>query len=114
MAKILIQTQDYENYAWVDGELQTGKDAYWKAKGGRDIFVPVPGFREYDTFAEKNLQMIVDSVREQIECSNEGYQSMIIGYQLVADDYMTDFEKSQLEYEGFIRYPAEVIELETV
>ena len=111
MAKILIQTQDYENYAWVDGELLTGKDAYWKAKGGRDIFVPVPGFREHSEFAEKNLQMIVDSVREQIECSNDGYQSMIIGYTLVADDYMTEFEQSQLEYEGFIRYPAEVIEL---
>ena len=114
MAKIYIQTQDYENYAWVDGELQTGKDAYWKAKGGRDIFVPVPGFREESEFADKNLRMIVDSVREQIECNNEGYQSMIIGCQLVADDYMTEFEQSQLEYEGRIAYPAEVIELEAV
>jgi len=114
MAKILIQTQDYENYAWVDGELLTGKDAYWKAKGGRDIFVPVPGFREYDTFADKNLQMIVDSVRDRIECANDGYMSTIIGYSLVADDYMTEFEQSQLEYEGRITYPAEVIELEAV
>ena len=114
MAKILIQTQDYENYAWVDGELLTGKDAYWKAKGGRDIFVPVPGFRINDTFADKNLRMIVDSVRDQIECANDGYMSTIISYQLVEDDYMTDFEKSQLEYEGSIRYPAEVIELEAV
>jgi hypothetical protein len=114
MAKILIQTQDYENYAWVDGELQTGKDAYWKAKGGRDIFVPVPGFREYDTFADKNLEQIVDSVRERIECNNDGYISTIIGYQLVDDDYMTEFEQSQLEYEGRITFPAEVIELETV
>ncbi len=115
MAKILIQTQDYENYAWrEDGTLGTGADAYWKAKGGRDIFVPVPGFREYDTFADKNLQMIVDSVREQIECNNEGYTSHIIGYSLVADDYMTEFEQSQLEYDGRITYPAEVIELETV
>jgi len=114
MAKILITTQDYENYAWVDGELLTGKDAYWKAKGGRDIFVPVPGFRANDTFADKNLRMIVDSVRDQIECNNDGYQSMIIGYELVDDDYMTDFERSQLDYEGSIRYPAEVIELEAV
>jgi hypothetical protein len=111
MAKIYIQTQDYENYAWVDGELLTGPDAYWKAKGGRDIFVPVPGFREYDTFAEKNLQMIVDSVRDRIECANDGYMSTIIGYSLVADDYMTEFEKDQLEYEGKVTYPAEVIEL---
>ena len=111
MAKILIQTQDYENYAWVDGVLQTGKDAYWKAKGGRDIFVPIEGFNEAHEFADKKLEMIVDSVRDRIECNNEGYQSMIIGYSIVADDYMTDFEKSQLEYDGRILYPAEVIEL---
>jgi hypothetical protein len=112
MAKIYIQTQDYENYAWnEDGSLGVGAEAYWKAKGGRDIFVPVPGFREYDTFAEKNLQMIVDSVRDRIECANDGYMSTIIGYSLVADDYMTEFEKDQLEYEGKVTYPAEVIEL---
>jgi hypothetical protein len=39
---------------------------------------------------------------------------MIIGYELVDDDYMTEFERSQLDYEGSIRYPAEVIELEAV
>ena len=112
--KLYIITQDYENYAWVDGVLQTGKDAYWKAKGGRDIFVPVPGFRPNDEFASKKLEMIVDSVRDRIECSNEGYTSHIIGYELVEDDYMTDFEKSQLEYEGRVVYPSEVIELEAV
>ena len=105
--KLLIITQDYENYAWVDGELQTGKDAYWKAKGGRDIFVPLVD-------STVDVASVVEAVRDRIEIANDGYTSHIIGYELVADDYMTDFEKSQLEYEGRIVYPAEVIELEAV
>jgi len=111
MAKIYIQTQNYENYAWVDGEIQTGADAYWKAKGGSDYFVLVPGFRENSEFAEKNLRMIVDSVRDLIECNNDWFQSSIIGYELVADDYMTEFEQSQLDFEGIIRFPTKTIEL---
>jgi hypothetical protein len=29
---------------------------------------------------------------------------------VVADDYMTEFEQDQLDYEGQIRYPAKVLE----
>ena len=40
MAKLLISTQVYENYAWrEDGSLGVGVDAYWKAKGGSDYVV---------------------------------------------------------------------------
>jgi hypothetical protein len=37
----------------------------------------------------------------------------IIDWSLVADDYVTDFERGQLEYEGQISFPATVLELET-
>ena len=41
MAKLLITTQVYENYAWnEDGSLGTGDNAYWKAKGGNDYVLP--------------------------------------------------------------------------
>jgi hypothetical protein len=30
----------------------------------------------------------------------------IIDFRIVADDYLTEFEQSQLAYEGSIRYPA--------
>ena len=37
MSKLLITTQVYENYAWLeDGSLGVGDQAYWKAKGGND------------------------------------------------------------------------------
>jgi hypothetical protein len=97
--KILITTQYRENYG-------TPAEPYWKFKGGEDYFIlgvdPVktaPG-------------VLVEQVRGQIEYSNEYTEEYILDWQLVADDYVTDFERGQLEYEGSIQYPARVLELE--
>jgi hypothetical protein len=46
------------------------------------------------------------ALRGQIEQDNDGFRETIIGWEVVADDYLTEFEKDQLEYEGVIRYPA--------
>jgi hypothetical protein len=51
------------------------------------------------------------AVRGDIEENNDYFRCQIIGWDIVADDFMTEFEKSQLEYEGEIRYPAKVLEL---
>lgn len=100
MSKLLITTQVYENYAWrEDGTLGTGADAYWKAKGGGEYVVK--NVDECDM-----IDVIVDRVRGQIEQNNDAFQESIIGYQIVADDYLTEFERDQLEFEGRIRYPA--------
>jgi hypothetical protein len=45
-------------------------------------------------------------LRPQIECDNEFYREYILGWEVVANDYLTEFEKSQLEYDGRIIYPA--------
>ena len=100
MAKLLIQTQVYENYAWVDGEIQTGKNAYWKAKGGNDYVVKK--FKGGDEAATTAVM----ALRGQIECADDYFMETIIGYQIVANDYLTEFEQSQLDYEGSIRFPA--------
>jgi len=34
----------------------------------------------------------------------------MVGYGVVADDYMTEFERSQLEYDGHIAYPAVMLQ----
>jgi len=52
------------------------------------------------------IDVIVDRARSQIEQDNDSFQETIIGYSLVADDYLTEFEQSQLDYEGKITYPA--------
>jgi len=93
MAKLYIFTQDYENYG-------SENDPHWKSKGGTDYFVPDFNGDEVTT---------VMLVREQIECNNEYYISSILGWEVVPNDYMTEFEQSQLDYEGSIRFPARVI-----
>ena len=99
MAKLLITTQVFENYAWrEDGTLGTGAEAYWKAKGGNDYVVK--------NFKGKDVTMAVMALREQIEQATDGYMEQIVDFNIVADDYLTEFERSQLEYEGRITFPA--------
>ena len=105
MAKLLIQTQVYENYAWMeDGTLGTGENAYWKAKGGSDYVIK--NFKDFNRVTEA-----VMAVRTQIEQDSDAFREHIINFEVVADDYLTDFEKSQWEYEGEIRFPAKELEL---
>ena len=93
MSKLYIFTQNYENYG-------SENDPYWKAKGGSDYFV-------YDFDGDEATTIML--VRDQIECDNAFYQSSILGWEVVPNDYMTEFEKDQLDYEGSIRFPARVI-----
>ena len=92
MAKLLIQTQVYENYG-------DANEPYWKPKGGADYVVKK--FKDFNAVTET-----VMALRSQIEQDNEYYREHIINFEVVADDYLTDFEKDQWEYEGKITYPA--------
>jgi hypothetical protein len=38
-------------------------------------------------------------------------EEYILGYEVVADDYLTEYERSQLKWDGKIEFPAKVIEL---
>jgi len=98
MAKLLISTQIYENYGAHDWDGVGQCPSYWKAKGGNDYVVKK--FRGGDEAAT----MAVMGLRAQIEQNNDYYQETIIGWKIVANDYLTEFERSQLEYEGKITY----------
>ena len=96
--KLLITTQVYENYGAHDWEGEGVCPQYWKAKGGCDYVV-------------KNINVnkvteTVMAVRGQIEEDNDHFRETIIDFRLVKDDYLTEFEQSQLAYEGTVRYPA--------
>ena len=98
MAKLLITTQVYENYGAHDWDGAGECPQYWKAKGGNDYVVK-----------RINVNSVTETVmalRGQIEQDNEGFRETIIGWEVVANDYLTEFEQSQLDYEGSIRYPA--------
>ena len=98
MAKLLITTQVYENYGAHDWDGGGECPQYWKAKGGSDYVVK-----------KINVNKVTETVmalRGQIEQDNQGFREHIIGWEVVANDYLTQFEKDQLEYEGKIRFPA--------
>ena len=97
MSKLLITTQVYENYGAHDWDGEGECPQYWKAKGGNDYVIKK--FKGDSTAT-------VMAVRGQIEQDSQYYREQIIGWEIVKDDYLTDFEKSQLEYEGKITYPA--------
>jgi hypothetical protein len=104
MSKLLITTQVYENYAWrEDGTIGTGAEAYWKAKGGNDYVV-----RNIDVNRAREL---ANAATREIEQANDYFTETVIGWEIVADDYLTEFEQSQLEYEGRIAYPATELEI---
>jgi hypothetical protein len=98
--KLLISTQIQENYGAHDWDGTGSCPQYWKFKGGSDYSYALGStLRNTETIAE-----IVEYFRKDIECDNEGFKEYIIGFEVVADDFLTDFEKSQLEYDGKITY----------
>lgn len=104
--KLHIYTQDQENYGAHDWDGTGECPQYWKFKGGEDFFVPLG-----NNVNSEKATAIVLAIRDDIEENSYYFRRQIVGWQIVADDFMTDFEKSQLEYEGEIRYPAKVLEL---
>ena len=93
MAKLSITTQVYENYG-------SAEEPYWKPKGGSDYVIK--NFKGGDEAAMTAIM----ALRSQIECNNDGYREYILSWEIVPDSFLTEFEQSQLDYEGVIRFPA--------
>ena len=103
--KAIFTTQVYENYAWrEDGSIGTGADAYFKAKGGDEYVV-----LNVDRSA---MSRILAEVKARVEVSNDYFKETVVDFMLVEDDYLTEYERSQLEYEGRIVYSPKELELE--
>ena len=99
MMKLHIWTQDQENYGAHDWDGKGECPEYWKMKGGEDFFVK--GIKN-----DAEATVAVMALRSQIEENSKYFRREVIGWELVANDYMTDFEKSQFEHEGQIRFKA--------
>ena len=98
MSKLLITTQVYENYGDAD-------QPYWKPKGGSDYVVKNFKGNRRPSVADSATEAVM-ALRSRIEQDNEYFRETIIDFAVVADDYLTEFEQSQLEFEGMIRFPA--------
>jgi len=105
--KLVISTQCRENYGAHDWDGQGSVPQYWKNKGGSDYIVDdIEHFVAIDDdFFAKNIQSIVyDYIAQKIEQKSDYFEETIINYSIEDNDYMPEFEKSQLEYEGSIRF----------
>jgi hypothetical protein len=91
-----------ENYGAHDWDGKGECPQYWKMKGGEDYFIL--------NVNETEVDAAIAQVRGDIEWNDIGSRQYIIGYGLVANDFMTEFEISQLEYDGKITCPAKVLE----
>jgi hypothetical protein len=103
--KAIFTTQVYENYAWrEDGSIGTGEDAYFKPKGGDEYVV-----LNVDRSA---MSRILAEVKARVEVSNDYFKETVVDFMLVEDDYLTEYERSQLEYDGCIVYSPKELEME--
>ena len=104
---VVIDTQYMENYGAHDWDGKGACPQRWKFKGGEDYFFPLGAHGRSD----QALAELVEALRPQIEWDDIGSRQYIVGYGVVADDCMTEFERSQLEWDGHIAYPAKVLKL---
>jgi len=103
--KAIFYTQVFENYAFrEDGSIGTGADAYFKAKGGDEYVV-----LNVDRSA---MSRILAEVKAKVEVSNDYFRETVVDFQLVEDDYLTEYEREQLEWDGCIVYSPKELEME--
>jgi hypothetical protein len=108
--KLHITCQYMENYGAHDWDGNGECPQRWKFKGGEDFFYPLgTAGRSDEAIAE-----LVNYFRPEVEWSDVGSRQYIVGYGIVADDFMTDFERSQLEFDGSIAYPAKILTIKDV
>ena len=103
--KAIFYTQVYENYAWKeDGSIGTGEDAYFKPKGGDEYVVL--------NVDRTQMSKILEEVRAKVEVSNDYFRENVVDFELVEDDYLTWYEREQLEFDGSIAFSPKELEME--
>ena len=100
--KLHITCQYEENYGAHDWDGEGSCPQHWKMKGGEDYFYQLGA---YEPSAE-HLAELVTVLRTRFEWSNVGSRQYMVGYGVVADDFLTEYERSQLEWDGEIVHPA--------
>jgi ABC-type uncharacterized transport system involved in gliding motility auxiliary subunit len=103
---LVIRTQYRENYAAHQGFDGT---YYWKNKGGSEYKV-----KNLPSVSDEDLTTIVLSLRSQIEQDNDYFQTTILDWSVESDTYLSEFERSQLEYDGEITYKEPILNYEEI
>ena len=88
---LVIRTQYMENYGAHDWDGTGECPQYWKMKGGSE-------YKITDVPLNIDYQEVVSMAN--VEKDNEYCREYILDWSMEADDYLSWFEKSQLEYDG--------------
>jgi hypothetical protein len=90
---LVIDTQYMENYGAHDWDGKGECPQYWKAKGGSEFKV---------TGIPRNVDVdhVLFMLGQEVQWSDNGSTSNVIGTHIEEDDYLSWFEKSQMEYDG--------------
>ena len=98
---LVIRTQYMENYGAHDWDGTGECPQYWKMKGGSEYKITnVPLNIDY--------QEVVSMAN--VETDNEYCREYVLDWSIESDDYLSWFEKSQLEYDGVIACKEPTIE----
>ena len=98
---LVIRTQYMENYGAHDWDGTGECPQYWKMKGGSEYKITnVPLNIDY--------QEVVSMAN--VETDNEYCREYVLDWSMESDDYLSWFEKSQLEFDGEITSKEPVIE----
>ena len=98
---LVIRTQFMENYGAHDWDGTGECPQYWKMKGGSE-------YKITDVPLNIDYQEVVSMAN--VEKDNEYCREYILDWSMEADDYLSWFEKSQLEYDGEITCAEPIIE----
>ena len=98
---LVIRTQYMENYGAHDWDGTGACPQYWKFKGGSEYkVVGVPLNIDY-----AEVVAAADVTRDNDYC-----REYVLDWTIEADDYLSEFERSQLEYDGAIQFAEPTLE----
>lgn len=98
---LVIRTQYMENYGAHDWDGQGACPQYWKFKGGSEykiLGVPL------------NIDYAEVVAAAGVETDNDYCREYILDWSIEGDDYLSEFERSQLEWEGEIQFKEPTLE----
>lgn len=103
MPKLIVATQYHENYGH-----HLGADGPWKAKGGEEyVLARLDATDPLASADRETLGRFVArrAVEVGIEYANPASRETVIAYRVVSDNWMSDSEADQLEFDGKITSP---------
>ena len=99
---IIIRTQYRENYGTAD-------EPYWKFKGETNYTVT-----NTPDLSEEEVTAFVMATRSNIEYNETFSEEYITDWFTAKEDYLSEFEKSQLEFDGEILYKEPILNYEEI